>query len=80
MATFTFSIPDDLLHKLTEASKDLKTPKNKIIEKALSIYFEELDKAAYKASFKRASKDKAMMAMAEEGMRDYFEMLEELEK
>lgn len=79
MTTFTSSLPDDILKKLAEASKELKMPKNKIIEKALAIYFEELDKAAYKASFKRAAKDNDMVAMAEEGMKDYFEMLKEFD-
>lgn len=75
MATYTSTLPDNLLKELTKASKNLKLPKNKIIEKALAVYLEELDKAAYKKSFKRAAKDKDMIAMAEEGMADYFQML-----
>ena len=75
MATYTSTLPDNLLKALAKASKDLKMPKNKIIEKAVEVYLEQLDKAAYKRSFKRAAKDKDMIAMAEEGMADYFQML-----
>lgn len=75
MATFNFSLPDSLLEKLTKTAKDLKVPKNKIIEKALLIYLEQLDRAAYAKSYKRMAEDPDMMQMAEEGMADYFRML-----
>ena len=76
MATFTSSLPDKLLELLSKEAKNLKMPKNRIIEKALSIYLQELKKARYAESFRRASKDKDVMAIAEEGMADYFEMLQ----
>ena len=37
MATFTSSLPDNILEQLSKAAKDLKLLKNKIIEKALEI-------------------------------------------
>jgi metal-responsive CopG/Arc/MetJ family transcriptional regulator len=75
MATYTSTLPDELLKELADASKNLKMPKNKIIERAVKVYLEELDKAAFRKSFQRASKDEEMLAMAEEGMADYFQML-----
>lgn len=80
MATFTSSLPDDLLENLSQMAKQLKMPKNRIIEKALQLYLDELKKAQYIKSFKRASQDKEVMAMAEEGMADYFRMLEEFDE
>lgn len=80
MATFTSSLPDKLLKELATAAAELKLPKNKLIEKALHLYLTELKKARYAKSFKRASKDKEVMAMAEEGMEDYFRMLIENDK
>lgn len=77
MATFTSSLPDKLLADLAKAASELKLPKNKLIEKALTLYLKELKKARYAKSFQRASKDPDVMAMAEEGMADYFRMLEE---
>jgi len=80
MATFTSSLPDDLLDKLASQAKLLKLPKNKIIEKALKIYLEQLDRAAYLKSYKAMAKDKDMLLMAEEGMADYFKMLQDIDE
>lgn len=79
MATFTSSLPDHILEQLSQAAKDLQLPKNKIIEKALEIYLEQLDRAAFLKSYKKMAKDPDMLAMAEEGMVDYFQQLQELE-
>ena len=75
MATFTSSLPDRLFEQLAEAAKDLKIPKNKILEKALSIYLEQLDRAAYAKSYKKMAKDPDMLEMAAEGMEDYCKIL-----
>ncbi len=80
MATFTSSLPDKLLSDLAQAASNLNLPKNKIIEQALSIYLEQLDRAAYLKSYKRMAKDKDMLLMAEEGMTDYFNQLNALEE
>ena len=80
MSTFTSSLPDELLQKLAKASSNLKLPKNKIIERALDIYLEQLDRAAYAKSYKKMANDPDMIAMAEEGMADYFEQLNKLDK
>lgn len=79
MATFTSSLPDDLLKQLAKTAKEMKLPKNKLIEKALSIYLEQLEKAKYIASYKRMANDPDMIAMAEEGMADYFQQLQDLD-
>lgn len=80
MATFTSSLPDDLLEALAKEAKDLKMPKNRLIEKALTLYLRELKKARYAKSFRLASQDEEVMAMAEEGMADYFEMLKKFDE
>lgn len=80
MATFTSSLPDRVLDQLAQAAKDLKLPKNKIIERALKIYLEQLERAAYVKSYKRMAKDEDMLLMAEEGMADYLKTLEDFEK
>lgn len=79
MATFTSSLPDRILDQLAQAAIDLKLPKNKIIEKALEIYLEQLERAAYIKSYKRMAQDKDMLLMAEEGMAEYFKTLEDFE-
>lgn len=80
MATFTSSLPDHLLKELGKTAKELKMPKNKIIEKALTAFLDEIKRAKYAKSYQRAAKDKDIMAMAEEGMADYFKQLKELDK
>lgn len=76
MATFTSTLPDELLLKLSEMAKKLKLPKNKIIEKALTIYLDQLNRAEYLKSYKKAASDADVLELAEEGMEDYFKQLE----
>ena len=52
MKTFTSSLPDKLLKRLDSAAKKLSVPKNRLIEKALEIYLEQLNRAEYIKSFK----------------------------
>ena len=71
MTTFTSTLPDSLLQLLDKKAKELSMPKNKIIEKALSIYLEHLNKADYIKSFKNMAKDIDTLTIAEEGMEEY---------
>lgn len=71
MTTFTSTLPDSLLQLLDKKAKELAMPKNKIIEKALSIYLEHLNKADYIRSFKKMAKDENVLTIAEEGMEEY---------
>ncbi len=77
MATFTSTLPDSLLQMLSEKAKSLSVPKNKLIENALRLYLEHLEKAEYIKSYKQASEDKDLLIIAEEGMEDYLKQLEE---
>ena len=77
MSTFTSTLPDELLNLLAERAVKLKMPKNKIIEKALRIYLEQLNKAEYVKSYLLASDDSDILSIAEEGMEDYFSQLKD---
>ena len=77
MSTFTSTLPDELLNLLAERAVKLKMPKNKIIEKALRIYLEQLNKAEYVKSYRLASDDSDILSIAEEGMQDYFSQLKD---
>ncbi|MBT3750541.1 MAG: ribbon-helix-helix domain-containing protein [Bacteroidetes bacterium] len=76
MTTFTSSLPDDLLQSLNTLAGKLSIPKNKIIEKALRIYIDQINRAEYVQSFKNAADDIDVLDMAEEGMEDYFKQLD----
>ena len=80
MSTFTSTLPDELLNLLAERAVKLKMPKNKIIEKALRIYLEQLNKAEYVKSYRLASDDSDILSIAEEGMEDYFSQLKDWDK
>jgi predicted transcriptional regulator len=77
MTTFTSTLPDELLQKLNEMASRLAMPKNKIIEKALNIYLDQLTRAEYIKSYRQAGQDVEIMQIAEEGMEDYLKQLEE---
>jgi len=77
MTTFTSSLPDEVLEMLRKQSVKLSLPKNKIIERALRIYLDQLNRAEYVKSYKEAAKDVDIMSIAEEGMEDYLKQLEE---
>ncbi len=78
MATYTSTLPNDMLDQLNEYAQKLNMPKNQLIERALRNYFDKLKKAEYIRSFQRAAQDEEVMALAEEGLDDYLKMVEEL--
>lgn len=80
MATFTTTLPNDLLDLLAQKASAYKLAKNKLIEKALRVYLDELTRAEYKRSYKLAAQDEDTLLMAEEGMADYLTQLDELDK
>jgi hypothetical protein len=77
MPTFTSTLPDDLLRLLNDKANALSMPKNKLIENALRLYLEHLERAEYRKSYADASADKNLLLMAEEGMENYLKQLEE---
>ena len=77
MSTFTSTLPDALLKQLNDTAKSLKLPKNKLIEKALTIYLDQIKRAEYIKSYQQAGADTNVMSIAEEGMEDYFKQLED---
>lgn len=76
MRTFTSSLPNELLEELDAFAKQYGVAKNKIIEKSLKIYLDQLNRAEYAKSYKLAGQDKDVMAVAEEGMEAYLKGLE----
>jgi len=77
MSTFTSSLPDDLLQALAQKAKELSVPKNTLIERALRIYLEQLNRAAYVKSYKQMAADTDLQMLAEEGMAEYLSQLAE---
>lgn len=76
MTTFTSSLPEEVFEDLDKTAKRLSVPKNKLIERALRVYLDQLNRAEYELSFRRASSDENILDMAEEGMEDYLKQLD----
>ena len=79
MTTFTSSLPDSLLKRLSDVAQKLKVPKNKLIEKALDVYLDQVNRAEYVASYKEAGQDVDIMMIAEEGMSEYMTQVSDSE-
>lgn len=77
-ASYTSTLPSELMLQLNEFSEKLKIPKNKLIEVSLKKYFEELRRREFSEGFKRAAQDPEMQEMADEGLADYTQMLDKL--
>ncbi len=76
MATFTSTLPDDLLQRLADYAKKLSLPKNKLMENALNLYLDHLKRAEYVKSYRTAAQDEDILAVAEEGMDTYLKQIE----
>lgn len=74
---YTSSLPKDLMDMLNSYASQLKLPKNRIVEKALRAYFDQIKKAEYAHSFRRAAGDEEQILMAEEGLEDYLKIISE---
>jgi len=77
MATFTSTLPDDLLQRLADNAKKLSLPKNKLMENALNLYLDHLKRSEYVKSYRQASEDEDILMVAEEGMADYLKQIED---
>lgn len=78
MAVFTSTLPDDLLRRLSENAKKLSVPKNKLMERALTAYLDQINKAEYAKSYKELGEDEDIMSVAEEGMSDYYKQIKDI--
>lgn len=77
MATYTSTLPDDLLQRLADYAKKLSLPKNKLVENALNLYLDHLKRAEYVKSYRQASQDDDILLVAEEGMNYYLKQIED---
>ncbi len=71
MITFTSTLPDEIIAKLNKLAETLKVPKNKIIERALTRYIEEIERQMFIRSYQQLADDPDLLNLAEESMEDY---------
>lgn len=77
MATFTSTLPNHILNLLSEKAQQLKLPKNKLIEKAVTIYLNQMNRVEYIKSYKQMEDDEDLLSIVEEGMVVYLKQVEE---
>jgi len=77
MSNLTNHLPNDLLDRLETKSKEIQIPVQKIVENAINIYIEQLERIEYMQSYQLASQDQNTIEIAEEGMRDYMNQIAE---
>lgn len=75
--TFTSTLPAEVWQVLDNYASKFKVPRNRIMEQALLAYFDRLKQAEYTRSFQKAAGDPELKSMAEEGLEDYLQILDE---
>lgn len=72
----TTSLPSEMIARLNEYSGKFGIPKSRILELALSAYFDKIKKAEYIRTFKAAASDEEQYLLAEEGLEEYLKILD----
>ncbi len=80
MATFTSSLPDQMLKRLQDLSVELNVPKNRILERALDRYLQEVERQIFIRSYQAMSGDSELLSLAEDGMEEYTDELIKLDE
>ncbi len=73
---FTSSLPIDLCNSIDQYALENNIPKNKVIEKALLLFFEGIERQEFRESLKKYGRDAEFVELAEWGMDDYSKGLE----
>ncbi len=77
-ATYSSTLPIELIEQLNEYARKLNIPKNQLIERSIRHYLESIKKAEYIRSFQRAANDEEQMELAEMGLDDFLDQVEKL--
>ena len=78
--TYTSSLPNIVMEDVVEYAKKNKVSKNKVIEIALKMFFEEEIRRDLEITFSLASENKELTGMAEWGLDEYSKQLKNMEK
>ena len=78
--TFTNNMSSDLIQWMKKYSASQKLTRRAVLERALTEFRKSVRRKEYASSFKKASLDKDIKNMAEDGMGDYLQQLTYLEQ
>jgi predicted transcriptional regulator len=78
--TYTSTLPEDILDSVNEYAEKYNISKNKVVENALRQYFFNLKKDEFREGFRKAAGDTEMKSLAEEGLKDYSDIIQRNER
>ena len=78
--TYISSIPARIMEELNEYAVKNNQKKNEIITEAITIFLNEKRKNEYAESFKKMKNDPEQKLLAEAGLGDFLQMIENYEK
>lgn len=78
--TYTSSIPAMVMEELNEYAVKNNQKKNEIITEAITVFLNEKRKKEYAESFKKMKNDPEQKILAEAGLSDFLQMIENYEK
>ncbi|MCX6267905.1 MAG: hypothetical protein NTW16_11190 [Bacteroidetes bacterium] len=78
--TYTSTLPEDVLDLVNDYSEKTSISKNQVMEKALRQFFFSLKKSDFQEGFRRAAGDPEMNTMADSGMDDYRDIIQQNER
>lgn len=76
--TYSSTLPFELMEQVNEYARKLNIPKNQLIERSIRHYLRKIKQAEYIQSFQRAAKDEEQMELAEAGLEEFLEQVEQL--
>ncbi|MCB0583402.1 MAG: ribbon-helix-helix protein, CopG family [Phaeodactylibacter sp.] len=76
--TYSSTLPNELIEQLNEYARKLNIPKNQLIERSIRHYIQKIKQAEYIQSFQRAAQDEEQTELAEAGLEEFLEQVEQL--
>lgn len=76
--TYSSTLPNELIEQLNEYARKLNIPKNQLIERSIRHYIQKIKQAEYIQSFQRVAQDEEQTELAEAGLEEFLEQVEQL--
>ena len=78
--TYTSTLPENVMEELKEYAIRNNQKKNEIIAEAITSFLDEKRKKEYADSFRKMKNDTEQKFLAEAGLGDFVQMIEDFEK
>ncbi len=75
--SYSSTLPAELMKMLEFYADKMDMPKNQLIEASIRHYLTRLKRAEYIRSFQRVGEDEEQVQLAEEGMEEFLELVDQ---